>query len=310
MTFASQSAPWLQIRLKVAEQAAAELADEHFGADVWLVGALAENLAHQHSDVDLLLVTPTDRGPAPELRSRLTGGIRIDVQAVSETTVHDWRTLLDAFAVTRDDIETFRTVRGRLNDLTALRTARPLAWVSDQAEVLTSEQRATYQRWALADRCEAAASLAEDLLGLAQAGLYPHADLVWDQLARVVAQAETVAAGAPLLGEKWLPSLLSSDDDAGRFTPVPTLPEPRWLSTAAHSPFFASVQVRLADALLALWPTDAEPEPLDEAGLGGFGWLPQRYSDGWFLRRGDARAPLSDGRMRTWQTAAARRARA
>ncbi|CAL9454739.1 nucleotidyltransferase domain-containing protein [Streptomyces sp. enrichment culture] len=297
--------PWLKTRLKIAEHAATVLADEYAGADVWLVGALAEGLAHQHSDVDLLLITP-EAVPGPG--SRLIHGIRVDVRAVSESTVHDWHTLLDAFTVTRDGIETFRTVRARLSDLTLLRTARPLVTAQAPAEILVPEQRATYQRWALADRCEAAANLAEDLLGLAQSGLYPHADLVWDQLARVVAQAETVAAGSPLLGEKWLPSLLSRDD-AEPFRPVPALPEPRWLSAAAHSPFFAFVQARLTDALFALWPTDAEPEPVDEAGLGGFGWLPQRYSDGWFLRRGDARVPLTDGRMLAWQKSAARRAR-
>ncbi|MFE9967165.1 nucleotidyltransferase domain-containing protein [Streptomyces sp. NPDC005525] len=298
--------PWLDTRLKVAEHAAAALADEYFGADVWLVGALAEGLAHQQSDVDLLLIT---QEPVPGPGSRLIHGIRVDVRAVREATVHDWHTLLDAFTVTRDDIETFRTVRARLSDLTLLRTARPLPPAPDHAEILAPEQQATYQRWALADRCEAAASLAEDLLGLAQAGLYPHADLVWDQLARVVAQAETVAAGAPLLGEKWLPSLLSQDG-ADRFRPVPALPEPRWPSAAVHSPFFASVQARLADALLALWPTDIDTDPgtVDEAGLGGFGWLPQRYGDGWFLRRGDARVQLTDGRMRAWQQSAARRA--
>ncbi|MGW2652076.1 nucleotidyltransferase domain-containing protein [Streptomyces sp. NPDC001478] len=296
-------APWLKTRHEVAEQAAVRLADEYAGADVWLVGALAEGLAHQHSDVDLLLITP---GPVAGPGSRLIQGIRVDVRAVSRSTVHEWRTLLDAFTVTRGDISTFRAARARLSDLTLLRTARPLVQAPDQAAVLEPEQRATYQRWALADRCEAAGSLAEDLLGLAQAGLYPHADLVWDQLARVVAQAETVAAGAALLGEKWLPSLLTSNND--QFTPVPPLPEPRWVSAPAHSPFFAPVQARLAGALLALWPTDAEPEPVDEAGLGGFGWLPQRYGDGWFLRRGDARVPLSDGRMRAWQRAAARRA--
>ncbi|NEB12287.1 hypothetical protein G3I32_26215 [Streptomyces coelicoflavus] len=295
--------PWLKTRLKVAEQAATCLADEYPGADVWLVGALAEGLVHQRSDVDLLLITPE---PVAGPGSRLIHGIRVDVRAVSRSTVHDWRTLLEEFTVTRDDIQMFRAVRARLSDLTLLRTARPLAQAPDRSAVLEPEQQTTYQRWALADRCEAAASLAEDLLGLAQAGLYPHADLVWDQLARVVAQAETVAAGAALLGEKWLPSLLSSND--APFTPVPALPEPRWVSAAAHSPFFASVQARLADALLELWPTDAEPEPVDEAGLSGFGWLPQRYGDGWFLRRGDDRVPLSDGRMRAWQQAAARRA--
>ncbi|MFF2941247.1 nucleotidyltransferase domain-containing protein [Streptomyces niveus] len=297
--------PWLDTRLKVAEHAAAVLADEYAGADVWLVGALAEGLAHQHSDVDLLLITQ-EAVPGPG--SSLIHGTRVDVRAVSERTVHDWRTLLDAFTVTRDGIETFRTVRAQLSDLTLLRTARPLVTAPAHAEILVPEQRATYQRWALADRSEAAASLAEDLLGLAQSGLYPHADLVWDQLARIVAQAETVAAGAPLLGEKWLPSLLSRDHTEP-FRPVPALPEPRWLSAAAHSPFFASVQARLADALLVLWPTNAEPEPVDEAGLGGFGWLPQRYSDGWFLRRGDARVPLTDGSIRAWQKSAARRAR-
>ncbi|NEC65898.1 nucleotidyltransferase domain-containing protein [Streptomyces sp. SID9727] len=295
--------PWLKTRLEVAEQASTCLADEYADADVWLVGALAEGLVHQRSDVDLLLITPE---PVAEPGSRLIHGIRVDVRAVSRSTVHDWRTLLDEFTVTRDDIQMFRAVRSRLSDLTLLRTARPLAQAPDRAAVLEPEQRAAYQRWALADRCEAAASLAEDLLGLAQAGLYPHADLVWDQLARVVAQAETVAADAALLGEKWLPSLLSSNE--APFTPVPALPEPRWVSAAAHSPFFASVQARLADALLELWPTDAAPEPVDEAGLNGFGWLPQRYSDGWFLRRGDDRVPLSDGRMRAWQQAAARRA--
>lgn len=100
--------PWLDTRLAVAGHAAAALADEYAGADVWLVGALAEGLAHQHSDVDLLLITPE---PVPGPGSRLIRGIRADVRAVSESTVDDWRTLLDAFTVTRDGIETFRTVR-------------------------------------------------------------------------------------------------------------------------------------------------------------------------------------------------------
>lgn len=297
--------PWLETRLKAAEHAAAALADEYFGAEVWLVGALTEGLAHQHSDVDLLLITQS-AVPAPG--SRLIHGIRIDVRAVQEPTVHDWRTLLDAFTVTRNDIETFRSVRAHLSDLTLLRTARSLSPAPDHAQVLTPEQQATYQRWALADRCEAAASLAEDLLGLTQSGLYPHADLVRDQLARVVAQAETVAAGAPLLGEKWLPSLLSRNT-TDRFSPVPALPDPRWPNAAAHSPIFASVQARLADALLALWPAKAEQQAVGEAELDGFGWLPQRYSDGWFLRRGDARVPLTDSQMRAWSQSAAKRAR-
>lgn len=196
--------PWLQARLMVAEQAAATLADEFSDATVWLVGALAEGLAHQQSDVDLLLVT---HEPVAEPRSRFLHSIRVDVRAVSWDRVHAWRSLLDSFTVTREGIETFRAVRTRLSDLTLLRTARPLAPAPDLLPILTPKQLLTYQRWALADRCEAAASLAEDLLGLVQAGMHPHADLVWNQLARVVAQAETVAAGAPLLGEKWLPSL-------------------------------------------------------------------------------------------------------
>lgn len=298
-------APRLQARLEVAAQTAATLADEFADAQVWLVGALAEGLAHQQSDVDLLLITPE---PVAEPCSRLVHGIRVDVRAVSWDTVNAWRTLLDAFTVTRDDIETFRTVRTRLSDLTLLRTARPLAPAPDLPPVLAPGQQATYQRWALADRCEAAASLAEDLLGLAQAGLYPHADLVWTQLGRVVAQAEAVAAGALLLGEKWLPSLLGSHDDA-RFKEVPELPDPRWPGAVTDSPFFAPVQARLADALFVLWPSSADPEPVGEAGLGGFCWLPQRYNDGWFLRRGDTRVPLSDGQMRTWRQAATLRSR-
>lgn len=301
-------APWLEMRLRVAEQAAATLADEFFGAEVWLVGALTEGLAHQQSDVDLLLIT---HEPVSEPRSRLVHGIRVDVRVVSWDAVNAWRILLDSFTVTRDDIETFRTVRTRLSDLTLLRTARPLTPAPglEPSRVLGPGQRATYQRWALADRCEAAASLAEDLLGLAQAGLYPHADLVWIQLARVLAQAETAAAGAPLLGEKWLPSLMAVGHDGDRFKAVPELPQPRWSTAVAHSPFFATVQARLADALFVLWPSNADPESVDEAGLSGFGWLPQHYRDGWFLRRGDARVPLFDGQMRTWREAAARRAR-
>ncbi|MEU2026216.1 nucleotidyltransferase domain-containing protein [Streptomyces sp. NPDC016469] len=290
-------APWLNNRLKIASKTATDLATAYNGAKVWLVGALAEGLAHQHSDVDLLLITP-ESVPAPG--SCIIHGIRVDVRAVPRSTVHTWRALLNEFTVTRDHIEVFRAVRARLSDLTLLRTARPLPHTPGQAAVLTPEQRATYQRWALADRCEAAASLAEDLIGLSQAGLYPHADLVWVQLARVVAQAETVAAGAALLGEKWLPSLLSSNDTHP--TPVPALPEPRWTSPDTHGVVFAPVQARLADALLSLWPSDAEPEPVD-TGLGDFGWLPQRYSDGWFLRRGEDRVPLTDRQMRAWPPA-------
>ncbi|MFD4943567.1 hypothetical protein ACFWNT_13745 [Streptomyces sp. NPDC058409] len=305
----SLTTPWLDERLQAAEQAATDLAGEHRGADIWLVGALAERLAHTQSDVDLLLVHPA--GPAPTLPSRLLRGIRIDIRAVTADTVNNWRTLLDDFTVTRDDVETFRRVRAMLPDLTLLRTARPLTGTPDA--VLTPIQWTTYQRWALADRLEAAASLAEDLLGLAQAGLYPHADLVWDQLARIVAQAETVAAGTPLLGEKWLPSLLARTDDTDdqrAAVPVPVPPAPHWPSAATHSPWFAPVQLCLTEALVTLWPLEGTAaKALPEKGLIGFGWLPQRYGDGWFLRRGDARLPLSDGQMLAWQHAVAQRVR-
>ncbi|MEU7406106.1 hypothetical protein, partial [Streptomyces sp. NPDC044948] len=114
--------------------------------------------------------------------------------------------------------------------------------------------------------------------------------------------------GPPLRGVQGPPRLVAPHSDA-RFKAVPELPEPRWSNAADHSSFFATVQARLADVLFALWPSDADPEPVHEAGLGGFGWLPQRYHDGWFLRRGDVRSLLSDGQMRTWRQAAARRSR-
>lgn len=303
------TAPWLAKRQRIAQQTAAGLADQYPDAEIWLVGALAEHLAHTHSDIDLLVVVPTAEPPA--LRSRLVADIRVDLRAVAATAVDEWRELLADFTVTRDDVETFRRVRAHLPDLTLLRTARQMT--SDgTAEVLEPALRNGYRRWALADRCEAAASLAEDLVGLIEAGLYRHADLVWDRLTVILAQAETVAADAPLLGEKWLPSLLMQHYGADEDAPVPTLPVPDWPHAATSgSPWFASVQVRLATALLSLWPltSTTPPHPLEERGLAGFGWLPQRYTDGWFLRRGDVRVPLSEGELHAWRDAVARQTR-
>ncbi|MEW1719741.1 hypothetical protein [Streptomyces sp. NPDC093109] len=178
--------------------------------------------------------------------------------------------------------------------------------------------RARAERRALADRAEAAASLAEDLVGLVEAGLYPHADLVRDRLALTLAAAEAVAAGSPLLGEKWLPSLLGraahsttgfTTGSTTGFCPVPALPSVDWTVLSSWSPWFATAQVRLTDALLTCWPTSAEPAAESGKELFGFGWLPQRYSDGWFLRRGDVRVPISDGRLLAWRERAARLAR-
>ncbi|WP_131770259.1 hypothetical protein [Candidatus Protofrankia californiensis] len=294
--------PYLNKRLQIAQQAAADLADDHPGAQIWLVGAVAEHLAHAHSDIDLLLIVPT--GPLPPLHSRLMDGVRVDPTTVTSDTVGRLRSLLGSFAVTREDIEVFRTVRARLADLTLLRTA--LAFSDGAfAPVLSAAERTGYLRWALADRAEAAASLAEDLVGLAEAALHPHADVVWDRLAVTLAAAEAVAAGAPLLGAKWLPSLLTrAEHTATGHRRIPSLPTPHWPDAA--SPWFAPAQVRLANALLSCWPTEAAPDPSWQKDLSGFGWLPQRYADGWFLRRGDVRVPLSDGQLIAWRDAAAK----
>jgi hypothetical protein len=297
MTIQTPATAWVDTRLTAAEKAAADLAHAYPGSDVWLVGALTEGLAHQRSDVDLLLVTPDD---PPTLTSRQIGDIRVDQRAESTAVVGQWHRWLGAFAVTRDNLETFRAVRARMPDLMLLRTARRLTTNQAGEPATTAEERAVYQRWALADRCEAAASLAEDLLGLAAAGLHPHATIVRNQLALVVAQAETTASGSPLLSDKWLPSLLAQR--AGVDEPVP-LPA---ADTGDDNNRFPVVQVRLADALLRLWPATAPPQPAIEH-LHEPGWLPQRYADGWFLRLGDDRVPVTDAQLLGWRHALAAR---
>jgi hypothetical protein len=291
------AAPWVDIRLTVAEHAAADLTRAYTGGEVWLVGALAEGLAHQRSDVDLLVVTP---GDPPHLTSRQIGDIRVDLRAQSRAAIEQWHQWLSGFAVTRDNLETFREVRSRMPDLTLLRTARRLTADRAAEPATTAEERAVYQRWALADRCEVAASLAEDLIGLAVAGLHLHAAIVWNQLAIVVAQAEAAASGSPLLSDKWLPSLLARR--LGVDEPVPLPPA----GGGADSERFAVLQVRLADALLRQWPATVEPQPPADH-LHGYGWLPQRYADGWFLRLGDDRVPVTDAQILGWRHAAAAR---
>lgn len=297
------SSPWLAERQQIAHRAAADLAAAYPDGEVWLVGALAEQLAHTHSDIDLLVVVPAE--PPPALRSRLVSGIRVDVRALTARTVGTWRQLLADFAVARAEVETFRTVRALLPDLTLLRTARQLVGTGTRT-VLEPGLRDGYRRWAVADRCESAASLAEDLVGLAEAGLHRHADRVWGRLGVVLAQAETAASGAPLLGEKWLPSLQAHHHGGAEAE----LPAPDWAHAAARSPWFSTVQLRLVDALLATWPLAAtEPDPPAKKGLTGFGWLPQRYADGWFLRRGDVHVPLTEGELLAWRGAVARHIR-
>ncbi|MFF4531640.1 hypothetical protein ACFY1P_20510 [Streptomyces sp. NPDC001407] len=290
--------PWATQRLAIARLSAVCLLTEHPTAQVWLVSALAEHHAHARSDIDLLLITPD---LAPTMASRIVDSVRVDVRAVAQCETDQWHTHLRQFSVTRSALEEFRTVRARLADLTLLRTART---VRDGVfvPVLDSAGRDGYRRWALADRAEVASSLAEDLVGLVEAGLRPHADLVWARLAITLAQAETVAAGAPLLSEKWLPSL----HPAGGAATAP--PAVDWTNPERASRCFAHAQVRLADALLTCWPVTAPAEPVDPQ-LTGFGWLPQHYADGWFLRNGDQHTCVPDAQVPAWRTAVAQHTR-
>ncbi|MDT0398519.1 Rossmann-fold NAD(P)-binding domain-containing protein [Streptomyces edwardsiae] len=63
--------PWLQEHLKVAEQATGTLAKEFFGADMWLVGALAEGLATGRATWTCCW-SPPNRWPHPDPASWAT----------------------------------------------------------------------------------------------------------------------------------------------------------------------------------------------------------------------------------------------
>ncbi|ORT47273.1 hypothetical protein [Frankia sp. KB5] len=275
-------------RLRIAGQVAGELLTVHKDAEVWIEGALACGFAHAASDVDLRLV-----GEGPELPksgSWLVDGVRIDLQVSAPQEMEHLRALLGRFDIWQDDLALFRRVRRRLPELTCLRTA--LSFDDGQwSPVLDAAEAGRYREWAVADRAEVVASLTEDMIGLIEDGLYASAELVWQRLAVMLASAECAAAGHPLLGEKWLPLLTVQ--------PWSSVSRPaNWQDK--NWQWFRPVQHGLARALLSCHPVtgaqNATPVPPTDGG----GWLPQFYSDGWFLRRGDQRIPVTGDALSDW----------
>ncbi|AXI78556.1 hypothetical protein [Peterkaempfera bronchialis] len=275
--------PWVEQRLKAARVVAKQLAREFPGSPVWMVGPVACGFAHARSDVDLRVLFA--EGPEPVLQSRIIDGIRVDLEALAATEADELRGYLRRFHILADDVDLFRTVRRRLSALTVLRTARAMDGM--EQPVLTATERDVYRRWALADRVQHAISLVEDLDGLFQANLNNAMDLVVRQLHIAVQQAENVAGGHPLLGDKWTPVLAE--------TPLPGV-------VPVHQAF-SQARSRLLAALLTVWPDTAEPDGQVPDHWLDLGWIPQRYSDGWRLKFADLTIRLTPGRLAAWQKA-------
>ncbi|MQS17903.1 hypothetical protein F7Q99_38380 [Streptomyces kaniharaensis] len=274
---------WVEHRRAVARTVTGQLAQEYPGSPVWMTGPVACGIAHARSDVDLrVLIT---EGPVPVLQSRIVDGVRVDLEAQAASEADELRGYLRQFHILGDDVDLFRTVRRRLPALTVLRTA--LAMHDGQQPVLDQAERDVYRRWALADRVQHAISLVEDLDGLFQAGLSDAVDLVTGQLHLAVQQAENVAAGHPLLGDKWTPVL------AGAPTPA---------AASVHQAL-RQARARLLAALLTVWPETAAPDGQVPDDWLEAGWLPQRYSDGWRLKFADATIRLTPGQLAAWHQA-------
>ncbi|MFJ1707184.1 NAD(P)-dependent oxidoreductase [Kitasatospora sp. NPDC088346] len=279
------AAELVDARVRAARQVAAQLAEEYPGSPVWMTGPVACGLAHARSDVDLRVLIPD--GPVPVLQSRIVDDIRVDLEAQAATEVDELRCLLRKFHILADDVDLFRTVRRRLAALTVLATARTLP--GGEQPVLDQAEQDVYRKWALADRIQHAISLAEDLDGLSRAGMTDAAELVAMQLQTAVQQAENTAAGHPLLGDKWTPVLA-----AAATPPPPAGPVGQALRQA---------RVRLLAALLEVWPETAEPDGAVPVLWLEPGWLPQRYSDGWRIKRADTTIRLTPGQLAAWQQA-------
>ncbi|MFC5187976.1 hypothetical protein [Actinomadura harenae] len=267
-----------------------ELQSAHPGVTVGLEGALACGLAHATSDIDIRLVGDEQLLPKPG--SWLTSGVRIDLQVSTTQQINELRGLLRCFKVRTDDLAHFRRIRKDLPKLTGLRTAKRLQagqWIP----IADSSEATIYRAWAVADRAEMAASLTEDLIGLIEDGLHASADLVLDRLMLTLTSAECAAAGLPLLGEKWLPLIATRAWATER--PAAPRHDTAW-------EWFRPVQQRLTRALLSCHPvTDSDDHGTPYlAHADGLGWLPQRYSDGWFLQRADDRVPLTDSALLAW----------
>ncbi|MET7952197.1 hypothetical protein [Micromonospora sp. NPDC005324] len=278
------------IRTEIAARVAAELSNNHGVDEVWLEGALAVGLAHAGSDIDLRVVFH-DRPPM--LRSRMVDGVRVDLAACTYTDIQSLRSLASSFDVGFDDVERFRQVRAALGQLTHLRTARrytPAGW----QVVATASEISCYRNWVVADRIEYVLSLVEDLLGLVTDQLPAEAEVVCRQLEVCLLGLDLVVADQPLLGDKWLPSLWRRINDG----PPPALPTSAW--NAEDFSWFPAVRQRVTAALLRCWPDMIATEELPPAGTSDQGWLPQRYADGWFLRRGNQRVRLTPGQLNGW----------
>ncbi|MGA5823504.1 hypothetical protein ACPC54_37275 [Kitasatospora sp. NPDC094028] len=274
---------WVEQRRAAARTVAGRLAEEYPDSPVWMTGPVACGIAHARSDVDLRVLFT--EGPVPVLQSRIVDGVRVDLEAQAVTEADELRGYLRQFHILGDDVDLFRTVRRRLPALTVLRSAR--AMHDGEQPVLGQAERDVYRRWALADRVQHAISLVEDLDGLFQAGLSDAVDLVTGQLHLAIQQAENVAAGHPLLGDKWTPVLAGA--------PTPT-------AASVHQAL-RQARARLLAALLTVWPETACPDGTVPDDWLEAGWLPQRYSDGWRLKFADATIRLTPGQLAAWHQA-------
>lgn len=276
-------------RLDIASSIASQLAKQDPDSQVWLEGPLAEGLAHAHSDIDLRLV-PSNTAP-DDIAAKIVDGIRVDISVSPRAEIQATTRLLDRYDARLSDLTYFRLVRRQLPSLTLLRTARRWTGTGWDA-VLDRDAISVYRMWALADRVEMLLSLTEDLTGLLTDELMENAEIVAQQISRALAGAEAVAAGLPLLGDKWLPSLVPPSR-AGRNHELGNAPN--------ASSWFPTVQRRLLAALTSVHMAHA-PAGHDAVGdrpLGSW-WLPQRYADGWYARYRDSLMPLSDLQVRSW----------
>ncbi|MGW0914013.1 hypothetical protein ACWD1Z_20025 [Streptomyces sp. NPDC002784] len=277
--------PSARLRREIADRVAHELIASGEAREVWVEGALACGFAHAASDIDLRGIVD---GALPAWESRIVDGVRVDLQAAGPQRAEELRHLLRSFDVRREDLGSFRRVRASMHDLMCLRTA--LSYGSGRWDpVLNPGERQGYRRWAVADQAEVAASFAEDLTGLVEDGLAESADVVCRKLEICLTALECAAAGHPVLGDKWLPLLAGAPFGP----PIHPAPAETW-------EWFRPVQRRVARALLDCWPVDDPLQKPPTLTAPDAGWLPQRYADGWFLRRGDVRIPITGGQLLGW----------
>jgi hypothetical protein len=277
--------PSARRRREIADKVAQAFLASGEAREVWLEGALACGFAHAASDIDLRGIV---YGPLPAWESRIVDGVRVDLQATAPQRAEELRHLLRSFDVRRDDLGSFRRVRASMHDLMCLRTA--LSYGSGRWDpVLDPGERQGYQRWAVADQAEVAASLAEDLTGLVEDDLAESAGVVCRKLETCLTALGCAAADHPVLGDKWLPLLASAPFH-------PPIAPPR----AETWEWFRPVQRRVTRALLDCWPVNDPLRTPPSLGAPDAGWLPQRYADGWFLRRGDVHIPITGGQLLGW----------